>query len=67
MQEVDLLGYKPQKPKTIPFDFSYATGSDDLPLDRPPLAKLVNETAPEQIHIALAGAACQPLFHAQCC
>lgn len=39
----------------MPFDNTYATGSDDLPLDKPPLAKVVNETAPEQIHLALAG------------
>ena len=50
-----LLGYVPELPTTVPFDDSYAKGSDDLPLDQPPLAKLVNETAPEQIHIALAG------------
>ena len=53
-----LLGYQPETPQTIPFDHSYATGSDDLPLDQPPLAKVVNETAPEQIHIALAGVLC---------
>ena len=53
-----LLGYQPETPKTIPFDHSYTTGSNDLPLDQPPLAKVVNETAPEQIHIALAGVLC---------
>ena len=59
-QGKDLLGYVPEAPVTIPFDDSYVKGSDDLPLDQPPLAKVVNETAPEQIHIALAGISCQP-------
>ncbi|EIE18216.1 Metallo-dependent phosphatase [Coccomyxa subellipsoidea C-169] len=48
-------GYTPERPRTVPFDFSYAKGSDDLPLDRPPLAKIASEVEPEQIHIALAG------------
>lgn len=48
-------GYKPERPRTVPFDFSYAKGSDDLPMDRPPLAKTASEVEPEQIHIALAG------------
>jgi len=63
-QGTDLLGYVPEKPTTVPFDQSYATGSDDLPLDKAPLAKVVNETAPEQIHIALAGehAVCSPSY-----
>jgi hypothetical protein len=49
------LGYRPEPPVTIPFDYSYAKGSDDLPIDRPPLAKTVSDVEPEQIHIALAG------------
>lgn len=52
---MDSWGYKLERPKTIPFDYSYAKGSDDLPLDRPPLAKTASEVEPEQIHIALAG------------
>ncbi len=44
----------------MPFDFSYAKGSDDLPLDRPPLAKTASDVEPEQIHIALAGASAPP-------
>ena len=49
-------GYEPERPKTVPFDFSYAKGSDDLPMDIAPLAKTASEVEPEQIHIALAGA-----------
>ena len=51
----DSWEYTPERPQTVPFDFSYAKGSDDLSMDRPPLAKTASEVEPEQIHIALAG------------
>ena len=48
--------YIPDPPTTIPFDDTrFKKGSKDLPIDKPPLAKVTGEDEPEQIHIALAG------------
>ena len=43
-------------PRTIPFDTSFPLGSDDLPLDRPPLARPAGAgpADPHQIHLSLA-------------
>lgn len=64
------MGYKPERPRTVPFDESYEKGSDDLPMDQPPLAKTTSEVEPEQIHIALAGDSLLEMgaiLHSYCC
>ena len=47
----------PNAPQTVPFDGRLATGSADLPYDSLRVKRVVQGDEPEQIHIALAGAA----------
>ena len=42
-------------PVTVNFS-SFQTGSNDVPLSDPRLAKTANATEPEQIHVSLGGA-----------